>query len=95
METVDGAEFGAKGAVINAAVAIGAFASFAEGVARFVRVQRRFEPDPEAHAAYNEIFKVFRDGYDTVWDLWDQRAVLEERLRSHEDRSGGGPFGHA
>ena len=41
----DGQEYGAKGAVINAGVAVGVYASYADGVARTVRAARHFAPD--------------------------------------------------
>lgn len=76
MVVMHGAEFGAKGAAINAAVAVESFASFGEGVDRFARVIGSFEPDMSGHAVYEEVFKVFRNGYRAVWNLWDELATL-------------------
>lgn len=51
---------GPLGAALLAGVSNGTFASIDEAVARVVRVQRRFEPDPKRHAAYRSRIEEFR-----------------------------------
>jgi xylulokinase len=54
------------GAAILAAVGVGAFGSLEEGVAAMTSVARRLEPDPVAHARYDELFGVYRALYPAL-----------------------------
>ena len=68
----EGTEYGARGAVINAAVAVGLFASYAEAVARMVRPARTFDPTPgmrERFLALLEIYRAEREAMMQVWEL--------------------------
>ena len=47
-----GAEFGAKGAALNAGIALGLYTSFADAVAKTVHPGRRYEPDLAKRDAY-------------------------------------------
>ena len=58
------------GAAILAAVGVGAFASLEEGVAAMTSVVRRLEPDPAAHARYDEAFEVYRALYPALRPLF-------------------------
>jgi len=58
-------EAGALGAAIIAGVGSGDFASFEEGVAAMVRLDRRFEPDPDQHRRYAERYAQYRP----LWPL--------------------------
>jgi xylulokinase len=52
-------EAGALGAAILAAVGIGRYASVEQAAGAWVQVARRVEPDPLAHAAYEEVYAAF------------------------------------
>jgi xylulokinase len=65
-------EAGALGASIIAGIGIGAFATYEEGVAAMVRLERVFEPDVERHAAYQPWFEHYR----RLWPL--MQTYLQE-----------------
>jgi xylulokinase len=53
-------EAGALGAAIAAGVGSGAFASFADGAARMVRLGDRFAPEPSMRSRYEERYAAYR-----------------------------------
>jgi sugar (pentulose or hexulose) kinase len=69
----DGTEYGAKGAVINAGVAIGLYGSYAEAVARTVRPARRYAPDPAKLQPYAQLLEAYRDTRDAMLAVWERR----------------------
>jgi xylulokinase len=58
------------GAAILAAVGVGAFGTLGEGVAAMTSVARRLEPDPAAHARYDELYGVYRGLYPALRPLF-------------------------
>jgi len=55
----------ALGAAISAAVTAGAFASWADAQSKMTSVkEKRFLPDPAAHAVYNELYVIHRELHD-------------------------------
>jgi sugar (pentulose or hexulose) kinase len=66
VEIPEGTEFGAKGAALLAATAIGWFPTVEEAVERTYAVARRHDPDPDAKGAYDAAFAryvVCRDAF--------------------------------
>lgn len=59
VEIANGEEFGAKGAAMCGAVAVGAKADMDDAVATMVRVERRFEPRPDRIDEFNETYARF------------------------------------
>jgi xylulokinase len=57
------------GAAILAGCATGAFATPAEGIARFVHREKVFTPDPARHRAYQERYAKYRELYGLVKDF--------------------------
>jgi erythritol kinase len=80
VQVMQGREFGAKGAAINAGVAIGLYPTFADAVARTVRPARQFLPDAEAGRIYAALYEVYRDVYGAMFPLWDRLAQLRRSL---------------
>jgi sugar (pentulose or hexulose) kinase len=76
----DGLEYGAKGAIINAGVAIGVYSSYTDGVARTVRAARRFTPDVARSDDYAVLLEVYRSVRDAMIPVWEQRAQLLHRF---------------
>jgi sugar (pentulose or hexulose) kinase len=76
----DGQEYGAKGAVINAGVAVGVYSSYAAGVARTVRTARRFAPDAAHGEDYTVLLQVYRSVREAMLPVWEQRAQLLQRF---------------
>jgi len=76
----EGQEYGAKGAVINAGVAAGVYASYADGAARTVRAASHFAPDPARREDYAILLQVYRSVRDAMLPVWEQRAQLLQRF---------------
>jgi xylulokinase len=66
-------EAGLLGAALVAYRGLGRVRDWAEAQARFVRVARRFEPDPRAAARYERLFAAYRDA--AAWAPAASRAV--------------------
>lgn len=58
---LDREEFSCWGAALVAGHAVGLFDDLAAAAERSTAVRDRFEPDPEAHAAYGPIIELYRD----------------------------------
>ncbi len=80
-------EVGAKGALLIGLAAVGAARDVQSAAQELVRVQDRFEPDPEAHAAYvgglEEFFATRRD----LAPSWPRRRALATRLAEADRRA--------
>lgn len=76
----EGQEYGAKGAVINAGVATGLYASYAEGVARTVRSARRYEPVAARAEGYAALLQAYRSVREAMLPVWEQRSQVLQRL---------------
>ncbi|WP_315115885.1 FGGY-family carbohydrate kinase [uncultured Clostridium sp.] len=72
MKVPHGSEFGAKGAIINASVAINLFSSFEDAVENMVRIERQFNPNMDNNLKYEKLYDCYRDVYKAQWDLWDK-----------------------
>lgn len=71
-------ETAVMGAAILAAVGGGAFATLEEGVASMTSVARRLEPDPVAHARYDEAFATYRALYPALRPLFHRGDGLDD-----------------
>ncbi len=60
VEVANGEEFGAKGAALCGAVAVGAMTDMNAAVDAMVRVERRFDPDPNRATQFNETYTRFQ-----------------------------------
>ncbi len=81
---VEGSEFGAKGAVINAGVAIGLYRSYEEAVAQTVRPLHEFTPDPAQKAVYAVWLDLYRAVRDAMLPVWSARSAMLEKLAGNE-----------
>lgn len=72
---VEGEEFGAKGAAINAGVATGIYDSFAQAAAQTIRPARRYEPQPGNSAIYQELLVIYQATYRAMFPVWEARSV--------------------
>jgi autoinducer-2 kinase len=59
----------ALGAAICAGVGAGIYADLAQAVGSLLRIERTFEPAPEAHATYDERYATWRELYPRILDL--------------------------
>src|SRR5690606_20339497 len=72
----EGTEYGARGAVINAAVAIGLYGSYAEAVERMVRPARHFEPVAGNRARSGALLEVYGAARGAMMDVWAMRQSV-------------------
>jgi sugar (pentulose or hexulose) kinase len=72
----EGTEYGARGAVMNAAVATGVCTSYAEAVARMVRPARTVEPTPGNRSRYQTLLQVYRAERQAMLGVWELRKQL-------------------
>ncbi len=71
----EGTEYGARGAVMNAAVATGLYGSYAESVARMVRPARTVAPTPGRRERYLALLEVYRAEREAMMSVWELRKV--------------------
>jgi xylulokinase len=71
------------GAAILAGVATGALRSAEDGISRFVRRQRVFEPDPRRHAVYRERILAFQKLYPALTGVFS--ALFEPAAEAAGD----------
>ena len=70
MEVPSGSEFGARGAAINAAVALGIYANHTEAAKAMVKVERVQEPNPRNTEKYSELFRMYVRLVESHRRLW-------------------------
>jgi erythritol kinase len=76
----EGSQFGAKGAMFNAGVAVGMYDDVRSAVRQGVRMARLFEPNARNTVVYQELYEVYRLFAQRQMDLWDMRSrILKER----------------
>lgn len=80
VQLVEGQEFGAKGAALNAGVAVGCYASFADAASQTIRLARTYQPDQAKQALYHELLQLYRATYQAMFPVWSQREALQRRL---------------
>jgi len=71
----EGSEYGARGAVINAAVATGIYASYAEAIQQMVRPARTVTPVPGNHARYQALLHLYRAERQAMMSVWEARSM--------------------
>lgn len=71
-----GSELGARGAAINAGVAVGLFSDHAEAVKQMVQIEQEYEPNPKLTARYDELYALYKDLIEAVWGVWERSAKL-------------------
>jgi sugar (pentulose or hexulose) kinase len=76
MRVAAGAELGARGAAMNAGVAVGLFADHKAAVQQMVRIEREYKPDVDKKVRYDELYKLYRDLIKAVWPVWKQSGEI-------------------
>jgi sugar (pentulose or hexulose) kinase len=82
-----GTEFGARGAILTALVAMGHYPDHRTALAAVGSDGRTFHPDAARHALYQEVFGLYRQITRHLWDDWDLRAEILERARGNAART--------
>lgn len=73
VETYQGCELSARGAALNAGVAINMYADYQEAVQRTVRPFRTYQPDSARTQFYSQLLEAYRAAYTAMegtWQLW-------------------------
>jgi sugar (pentulose or hexulose) kinase len=74
---MDTYEISALGAAIDAAVGTGMYATFDEAVASMVRKGKTFDPNPQTHRIYSQLFKeVYKKSFDTMDPMYRKIAKI-------------------
>jgi len=84
-----GTEFGARGAILTALVAMGVYPDHQSAIRSTITQERMYAPDPANHAIYQEIFQLYRDITRHLWVDWDQRAEILAHARGLDVRASG------
>lgn len=79
--TVEGSEAGARGAAINAGVAVGIYADYDAGVARTVRPAREFTPIPGQDVRWLQLLDRYRCTYLAMFPVWAGREAGGVEIR--------------
>jgi sugar (pentulose or hexulose) kinase len=85
-----GSEFGALGASITSGLATGIYGDIGEGVKQTLSVTATFHPNMVNHQKYSESYRLYRSLYEHIWDDWDMRSKIVNKLRTQESRSSPG-----
>jgi sugar (pentulose or hexulose) kinase len=73
----EGSEHGARGAAINAAVAIGLYASYAEAIEHMVRPAQEIDPTADQRDWWLEQLHLYRLERMAMTPVWKQRRRAE------------------
>jgi L-ribulokinase len=72
----------ALGSAISAAVAAGRHASFEAAQSRMTSLkEKRYEPDPAAHAVYDELYRLYRELHDSFGGVAGAKADLGSLMK--------------
>lgn len=72
MRISSGEELGARGAAINAGVAVGLFPNHKSAVEQMVGIEREYTPDTNVKARYDTLYRLYTGLIKAVWPLWKQ-----------------------
>jgi len=65
------------GAAVLAGVSMGAYPDYGAALSRVVEVEREFIPDQKAHAAYDQLFPIYKELYPDVKPYFERLAKLD------------------
>ncbi|KTG11455.1 carbohydrate kinase [Haloprofundus marisrubri] len=77
----EGEEFGAKGAALLAGVGTNEYEDLPSAVKETTSVAKAFEPNPEKVQQYRRWYDVYREAYEALFDVWDDRVEAVEDLQ--------------
>lgn len=80
MKIPKGSEFGAKGAVINAGVAIKIFRDLDDAIDKMVAIEKVFIPNMRNNNKYEQLYKCYKDIYLAEWEVWDSINELAKNM---------------
>jgi len=74
--TVKGEELGAKGAVINNAVAQGIFTDYYQGIKETVSVKKTYTCNLDNHRQYLKYYELYKKTYEVLMETWKLRHTI-------------------
>lgn len=74
--TTTGEELGALGVVMTNGVAQGLYKDYAEAVAKAVRPDKSYKPNPDNHKLYKKYYELYKATYTALMSTWDLRNKL-------------------
>ncbi len=74
--TVNGEELGARGAALTNAVSQGLFQDFNDAIAKVVKTENEYIPDPDNHMKYLSFYKLYKETYEALTGSWKLRHEL-------------------
>ena len=77
--TVTAPEASPFGDAVIAGVGTGIFKSLEAAAERAIRIDRVYEPNEKNHALYQELFKIYEEVYDALYEKFDRLAAVKER----------------
>jgi sugar (pentulose or hexulose) kinase len=81
VSVMQGKEFGACGAAINAGLSVGIFSSYEDGISKMVHPMKHYAPDAAKTQVYKSMHCLYRQIYQTTFPLWESATELSERLK--------------
>jgi len=69
----EGQEFGAKGAALLVATAIGLYDDLGTAVAETRTVETTYSPDLMSSRQYDELYDLYKTTYEAMFDIWNRR----------------------
>ena len=77
--TVTAPEASPFGDAVIAGVGTGIFKSLEAAAERAIRIDRVYEPNEKNHALYQELFRIYEEVYDALYEKFDRLAAVKER----------------
>ncbi|MHB8062683.1 MAG: FGGY family carbohydrate kinase [Ruminiclostridium sp.] len=74
--TVRGEELGAKGAVINNAVAQGIFTDYYQGIKETVSIKKTYTCNLDNHRQYLKYYELYKKTYEVLMETWKLRHTI-------------------
>ncbi len=70
----ESSELTAKGAALTAAMMAGIIKNTEEVKERFLTIKKRYEPEPQKHLQYMELYKIYKSTQKAMEPFWEWRA---------------------
>lgn len=82
VDVVEGSEHGARGAAMNAGVAVGLYPSYAAAVARCVRPAHSYTPNAANTTNYRALLQLYRTTYTAMFPVWEAQSAWRREHQS-------------
>jgi len=73
---INGKEYGAKGAVINAMVGLGLYPNYQSAIDKVIKYKKIIEPNHKEHKIYNKYFELYKKIISHLWNDWEERIKI-------------------